>query len=302
MHLSTAQLAALAAVLREGSFEGAARALHVTSPAISQRIKQLEAEVGTVLVVRGSPCVATAAGAAVHRHALQVELLERDLLQAVAPDPEQGAQAPLSLAIAVNADSLATWLIPALERFCAETHARIDVSVEDQEHTPQLLRAGKVLGVVTSSARAVQGCAVHPLGVMRYQATASPRFIRRWLPEGVSAKAMRDLPCLAYNRRDSLCAQFLAKQLRAKSVDLLPHFLPSPEAYVDATLRGLGWGMNPALLVAPHLRRRRLVDLFPGQGIDVPLYWQQWSIASRTIAQLGAALREGASASLLALA
>ena len=48
-------LEAVAALDREGSFEGAARALHVTSSAISQRVKLLEERVGTPLVVRGGP-------------------------------------------------------------------------------------------------------------------------------------------------------------------------------------------------------------------------------------------------------
>ena len=50
-------LAAVAAVVREGSFERAARALNVTPSAISQRVKQLEERLGSVLIIRGQPCV-----------------------------------------------------------------------------------------------------------------------------------------------------------------------------------------------------------------------------------------------------
>ena len=42
-----AQLSALSAVLRTGSFERAAQMLHVTQSAISQRVRQLEEQVGT---------------------------------------------------------------------------------------------------------------------------------------------------------------------------------------------------------------------------------------------------------------
>ena len=41
--LDYASLAALAAVVREGSFERAARALHVTPSAVSQRVRTLTA-------------------------------------------------------------------------------------------------------------------------------------------------------------------------------------------------------------------------------------------------------------------
>lgn len=300
MQLGTGQLAALAAVIREGSFDAAAKTLHITPPAVSQRIKQLEEQIGTVLVVRASPCVATPTGSAVFRHALQVELLERDLMGTVAPQATDPEQAPMVLSIAVNADSLATWVVPALERFSARTRARVDVSIDDEDDTTGWLRSGKVLGAVTSNARAVQGCLVRPLGLMRYRATASARFIARWLPQGVSAKALRAAPCLAYNRKDRLCEQFLGRVLRSKPVTVHPHFLPSPNAYLDATLRGVGWGMNPEQLVAPHLGRRRLVDLFEGQSIDVPLYWQQWSIASQSLADLADTLCERAAQSLIA--
>ncbi|MEI8171784.1 MAG: LysR family transcriptional regulator, partial [Rhodoferax sp.] len=44
--LDYASLSALTAVVREGSFERAARALHVTPSAVSQRIRLLEERIG----------------------------------------------------------------------------------------------------------------------------------------------------------------------------------------------------------------------------------------------------------------
>ena len=76
----------MAAVIREGSFERAAGALHVTPSAVSQRIKQLELQVGATLVVRAAPCIPTHIGAHVYRHAQQVDVLEADLLASVAPE------------------------------------------------------------------------------------------------------------------------------------------------------------------------------------------------------------------------
>ena len=70
--LDYAALQALAAVLREGSFERAAQRLHVTPSAVSQRIKQLEERAGQVLVQRGSPCTGTEAGRHLCLHLEQV--------------------------------------------------------------------------------------------------------------------------------------------------------------------------------------------------------------------------------------
>lgn len=77
--LDYAGLEALAAVVREGSFERAARKLHVTPSAVSQRIKLLEERVGQVLVLRGQPCSGTEAGRRLCLHVEQVALLENDL-------------------------------------------------------------------------------------------------------------------------------------------------------------------------------------------------------------------------------
>ena len=50
--LDYSALSALAAVIREGSFERAAQSLHVTPSAVSQRIRLLEERLGCALVVR----------------------------------------------------------------------------------------------------------------------------------------------------------------------------------------------------------------------------------------------------------
>lgn len=99
-------IAALAAVIREGSFEKAARSLHLSPSAVSQRVKLLEQRLGQVLVVRDSPCRATSAGLQLCRHAEQVSLLERELMASLPPRTGQGR--PGHLRLAVNADSLST--------------------------------------------------------------------------------------------------------------------------------------------------------------------------------------------------
>uniref|UniRef100_UPI003138442A LysR family transcriptional regulator n=1 Tax=Variovorax sp. YR752 TaxID=1884383 RepID=UPI003138442A len=155
MQIDSRQLAAFAAVLREGSFDAAARTLHVTPSAISQRIKALEERLGRVLIRRGSPCVATEAGESLQRHAQQLQLLEA---QALAPfglaDGATAARSarsartdsvapPLPLAVAVNADSLATWFVPALAALRARHDVVLDLHVEDQVHSGELLRQGR---------------------------------------------------------------------------------------------------------------------------------------------------------------
>jgi LysR family transcriptional regulator (chromosome initiation inhibitor) len=281
--LDPALVAAVAAVVREGSFERAARALSVTPSAVSQRVRLIEERLGTVLIVRGQPCTATETGARLCRHAELVGMLETDLrrdlpLLATEPMPDGGRP---TLRVAVNADSLGTWFIDAMADFGRHESALLDVAVDDQDHTTEWLLRGHVLAAVTSLAAPVQGCRSRKLGTLRYVATASPAFARRWFAQGISAGALARAPSLLFNRKDRLQAQWVRRVLRPESgrttrreLDLPTHWLPSTQAFIDAALAGVGWGMNPLPLAQPHLAAGRLVELVPGQPLDVPLYWQ----------------------------
>lgn len=291
--LDYAHLAALAAVVRTGSFERAAQQLHVTPSAVSQRIKLLEERVGTVLVVRGQPCTATPAGQRLCRHAEQVALLESSLRQSLPgfrPDTR-----PATLRIAVNADSLATWFIDAMAR--ADGYL-FDLVLDDQDHSAEWLRRGEVVAAVTSHGKPIQGCDCHALGALRYVATASPAFVERWFPDGFGAPAAARAPCLIFNEKDRLQTLWLGEALGA---DVRPplHWLPASQAFVDAALAGIGWGMNPEALVAGHLRAGRLLALRADQPLDVPLFWQESRIVGGLLRDLTRAVLDAAGAILV---
>ena len=72
-------LECLAAIVEEGGFERAALRLSVTQSAVSQRLRALEAQVGTVLLVRSRPIKPTSAGRLLIKHAMQMRLLRADL-------------------------------------------------------------------------------------------------------------------------------------------------------------------------------------------------------------------------------
>ena len=277
--LDYSALSALAAVVREGSFERAARALHVTPSAISQRIRLLEERVGCALVVRGQPCRATEAGRRLCQHIDRVRLLEQELEGAVptlAP-PEGIARVPLP--IAVNADSLATWFAPAMAAFAAEAPVLMEIAVDDQDYTAEWLRSGAVMAAVTSTARPAAGCNSQPLGSMRYIAAAAPAFVARHFADGVGAGTLARAPSLVFNAKDELQAQW-ARRLCHRHVELPRHTLPSTHAFVIATQAGMGWGLHPQTLIASCLEDGTLVELVPHEPLDVPLHWQQARAAS----------------------
>jgi LysR family transcriptional regulator, chromosome initiation inhibitor len=272
--LDYASLAAVAAVVREGSFERAARALSVTPSAVSQRVKLLEERLGSVLIVRGQPCTATDSGRLLCRHVERVGMLEQDLqltLPKLIADADRAGR--VTLRVAVNADSLGTWFIGAMADFVRTEPALIDVALDDEAHTAEWLRTSGVLAAVTAGARVVPGCHRIALGRLRYLAVASPAFVRRYFAAGVTAAALERAPRLTFNRKDRLQAHWI-RALCRRPVDTPTHWLPSTQAFVDATRAGIGWGMNPLPLVAAQLHAGTLVELVPGRTLAVTLYWQ----------------------------
>jgi LysR family transcriptional regulator (chromosome initiation inhibitor) len=280
-----AQLAALAAIHRRGSFELAAADLHVTPSAISQRLKALEETTGTLLIRRGQPCTATPTGLRLIRHHDEIALLDRQL----AEDLPRLTGGPLPLRLAVNADSLATWVIPAL---AATEGFLFDLVIDDQDVSQDWLKRGEVVAAITAHPGPLQGCDTLPLGALRYRATASPAFVAQWFPQGVTPQALAAAPTLTFSDKDRLQEQWATRLTGDTSRAALPtHRMASSQAFVDACLCGLGWGMNPEALVAPHLASGALVELAPDTPLDVALHWQFTRLAAPALRPLTQAIR-----------
>jgi LysR family transcriptional regulator (chromosome initiation inhibitor) len=282
------QLRALRAVVDEGTFDAAARTLHVTPSAISQRIKSLETTVGRVLVRRTKPATVTESGAALLRLARQIDSLTEETVREL-----RAADDRASISLAVNADSLATWVLPALAHL-APTVA-FEIHREDQDHTAALLRAGTVTAAITSDGRAVRGCSVRRLGAMRYRPTAGKAFCARWFADGVDATSLASAPIVVFDRNDLLQDRHLAS--RGVDPSTPPrHVIPSSADYVGAVRLGFGWGMIPDLQRSDG---DGLVAFDAGAVDDVTLYWQQWSLSSTTVDRVADALAVAAQRNLV---
>lgn len=293
-----AHLAALAAVHRRGSFELAAAALHVTPSAISQRLKALEERIGTLLIRRGTPCTATDAGLRLIRHHDEIVLLEQ-ALAAELPQISHGlSHGPATLRIAVNADSLATWVIPAL---AATQGFLYDIVIDDQDVSQDWLRRGEVAAAVTAHPGPLQGCDTLPLGRLRYRATASPAYVARWMPDGPTAPALSRAPALTFSDKDRLQHLWVDRLTggQASRAGFPGHRLASSQGFVDACLTGLGWGLNPEPLVSAHIAAGRLIDLAPDQPLDTALHWQFARLTAPALAPLTRAMQQAARAVLL---
>ena len=292
-------LECLAAIVEEGGFERAALRLSVTQSAVSQRLRALEAQVGTVLLVRSRPIKPTSAGRLLIKHAMQMRLLRADLetdLQDLTPGTGALREED-RISIAINADSIATWALPALGEMVSEG-LPLEIITDDQDFTHEWLREGQVLGCVTTLKQALRGCKVLPLGVMHYVAIASPGFAKANCPKGLTPHNFRSIPFIAFNRKDDMQTEFVSRACGLRRVALSQRFVPSVEGQVQAALAGWGACVLPEIKVAPLLASGDLVDLAPGVTLPVNLYWHCWNLDSVVIDRLTAAISSAAAVAL----
>ncbi|WP_030055226.1 LysR family transcriptional regulator ArgP [Streptomyces novaecaesareae] len=291
------QVQTLLAVVDEGTFDAAAAALHVTPSAVSQRVKALEQRTGRVLLLRSKPVRLTESGEVVVRFARQLARLERDARAELGLAAEQD---PARVPIAVNADSLATWFLPALTQVPQDPPICFELYREDESHTTALLREGQVMAAVTSSPDPVAGCTARRLGLARYLAVATPEFAARHLT-GDLAEDLCEAPTVVFDRRDELQDEFVRSLTRGQSgAGRTRHLVPASDGFRDAVAAGLGWGLVPELQADPLLRSGRLVELAPARPMDVPLYWQQWKLDSPALSTVAEVVATAAAKALLA--
>ena len=295
-----AALECLAAIVEEGGFERAAQRLNVTQSAVSQRLRALEAQVGSVLIVRSRPLRPTSAGQLLLKHTKQLRLLRADLerdLQELAPSAPGSGREDERISIAINADSIATWALDAVHDLVRQ-RLPLEIIADDQDFTQEWLRSGQVLGCVTTLKQAMRGCRMVPLGAMHYVAVASSSFAQKHLPNGLTAHNFREVPFLSFNRKDDMAAEFVARAFGLKRVALNHIFVPGSEAQMRAVSAGWAVGVVPELLAREAIANGSMVDLVPGRSLPVQLYWHCWNLESAVLDALTAALTATAEAAL----
>jgi LysR family transcriptional regulator (chromosome initiation inhibitor) len=289
MPYNTAAVEALVAIVDHGTFDAAARALHVTPSAVSQRVRALEREVGQVVVRRGTPCEPTEAGAALVRLGRQTRLLDDEARAAL--EEHVGR---VEVTVAVNADSLATWFREVLADVAGSAELTLKLVVEDQAYSAELLRSGEALAAVTSDPHPVQGCRSEHLGFLRYRPAATPELAERW--RRGRGQDWQRMPVVVFNAKDDLQHELL-RQRDVSAPDVV-HLVPTSADFHEAVRLGLGWGMLPEPQLLPDLDAGRLVTLAGRTHQDVHLHWQRWRIDSTALASLTDVVRRAASAGL----
>ena len=294
-------LECLVAIVEEGGFERAAQRLSITQSAVSQRLRALEAQVGTVLIVRSRPLKATQAGQLLLKHTKMMRLLRADLerdLKELAPSSLGGSREEERISIAINADSIATWALGALSKLATEG-LPLEIITDDQDFTQEWLRSGQVLGCVTTLKLALRGCKVVPLGAMNYIAVAEPAYTAKHYPDGMTAYNFRATPFVAFNRKDDMQGEFVNHVFGLKRVALNQVFVPSSEGQVRAAIAGWGASVVPELIAREHIAAGRLVNIAPSKVLPIQLYWHCWNLESDVLDALTRSLLDAATLSLV---
>ncbi|TDR82884.1 LysR family transcriptional regulator ArgP [Paludibacterium purpuratum] len=276
------QLAALDAVIREQSFDKAARSLHITQSAVSQRLSQLEQSQGQRLLTRSLPMAPTAQGEHLLRHARQVALLEHELAAKMNAD----ADSYQVVAVAVSNDTLAWFVRTCLQWIPQTSRTLLHVYVDDESRTQQMMRNGTVLGCISQHAAALPGGEVTELGAMRFYCVATPAFAERHFPEGPTDAALASAPAVLVSHDDPLHFDFLAQQHPGFDRVFPFHLIPSINEFVDVITAGAGFGLISNLLIGDRLQSGELVDLSPEREFHLPLFWHRWAMESALISRL----------------
>lgn len=281
---------AFAVVAAEGGFEKAAKVLHITQSAVSQRVKLLEEQAGCVLLVRSSPPRPTAAGREMLRHYRQVRQLEGDLGTGLGR--EEGGFT--TLPVGLNADSLATWFFPAINDYLDAEPVLLDLSVDDQAQTHRLLRDGEVLGCVSERTEPMQGCRVEYLGEMVYNLYCTSQYKSKWFPGGVTLEGFERAPIQIFNRKDLMHGDIIADAVGSQPSRYAAFYLPSSEKFGPVIASGRVCGMLPTQQAQEYVERGEIVDLLPGHSFVVRLHWHCWNIESAQLIGFTDALVAGA--------
>ena len=296
MKIDPRRSAAFIAAVDTGSLELAAVQLSLTPSAVSQRISALEQDFGTPLLVRSRPCRPTGPGTRLLQYLRRSTLLESEFLA------EMGMDAgPARLSLAVNNDTLATWLLPVLAPILADEELLVEFVLDNQGHTFSLLEQGRVVACVAGEPTPMRGCTVSPLGQMRYRMVASKDFAAHWFESGFTRENAQRAPVIVFDRKDSLQSAFLLRHFGLPEGAYPFHYVPASDPYVGAIRHGMGYGMLPLEQCADLLREGVLVDLAPALFVDVPLYWHAWRIQPPRLERMGAALVKAARDVLLPL-
>jgi DNA-binding transcriptional LysR family regulator len=251
-------------VVRAGSFAAAARRLGMPANSASRRIQQLEQQLGLRLMQRSTrKLTLTEAGATFYaRSADQVKALSE-----AAQELSQASQVPSGkVRVAAPADFFNIFRMELIVEFLvAHPKVRLEFVLSDEradlieQGIDVAIRAGKVLEPTLVARR---------IGAGRVKLVASPAYLAaRGMPESVQALANHD--CVTPPSLSGRTVWRLDGPEGASETQVGGRLSANTaQALLEAVLAGLGIGLLPAVMTAPHVRTGRLTEVLPEHSVE----------------------------------
>jgi len=268
-HASLRRLRVFEAVARHRSYSRAAAELHLTQPAVSMQIRQLEAEVGQPLLEQmGLRLDATPAGGEVlacARDVLERLRLAEESLAALAGT----GGGELSIAVTSTAKYFAPRLLAEFRR--SHPGVRLRLAVSNREAVVRALTENAVdLAVMGRPPRGLDteaaGFAPHPIGVIAWP--EHPLASRRRLPLAALAQETFLIRERGSGTRAAMERVFAERGFRARET----LEMSSNETIKQAVMAGMGIAFLSTHTIGLELRAGRLV-LLSVSGLPVMREW-----------------------------
>jgi LysR family transcriptional regulator (chromosome initiation inhibitor) len=266
-------LEALYTVLQMQSFEEAAKKLHITQSAVSQRLRTIEQYFGEPLLIRLLPYQATEFGDYLLSHFKRIRMLE-DVLSSQLTAKKNSP----NISIAISRDCLETWFMEIIEENDIFKKFYLEISADDQEVTLQYLKKGLVSACVSTANKPIPGCKAIFLGYMDYILVASPKFKEKYF-SGTDHKAnLINAPAVIFDLKDKLHDRYLKYFFNIDEEKQSYHRIPSVKVFKQFTQKGYAYGLIPKIDIIHELKTKQLIALYPTKIWEMPIYWHCWTI------------------------
>ena len=298
LRIDYTHLAALLAVQRSGSFEGAGRLIGMSAIGVSRRVAKFERRLGTALLDR-RPTRPTKAGAALCRYAEKIEELENRLLTESIQYGLQDARSNGQLTIAVSEIASSTWFGGVLDEYSMQSSSsgrserKIEVTIADPDDTFDLMATGTVSAAITTSKAANHGFKSYSVGKIGYLAVASPVFAEHHFYDVPVDTALKTAPTVRTSNRDKRALDWI-EALTGKSASILPRCIPCSSTTLKICMRGTVWALLPAAQARVHIAEGSLVEIAPGKPFEQAHYWHIARALDAEFVDLTSALRKTA--------
>ena len=259
--LPSAQIESFMALARELNFSRAAEILHITQPALTKRIQNLEETLGQVLFLRlRGGLELTESGRILQRYGSSIEHQEQEVLDSLVGDKRAGGEIAGFFRIASFSSALRSVVVPALGVLLRANPRLTCQTIKAEAHElHDMLIDGKVDFCVSLSESERMGVENAQIGVERNLLIESARY------------TVRPDCYIDHEPRDNFTERFFLSQTGSTVPKMQRVYFDDIYGLIDAVSQGIGRAVVPVHLIKPEHEVRAVAGYRP---FEVPVLLQ----------------------------